>query len=222
MEILEVPFPFDREEYNRRVKMELYEGMEEEIEILLGKAVPLVKPKAVFKEIGVGREDDGTIVLEDQVFDDPVIFSHLKSVEKIYPYIATCGNELEDLASEGDMLISFWLDALKQMAMDCAFNSFRTHIKKSFSISKLYSLSPGSSTCGEGWDIQDQRKLFSFFPQVEEGIGVRLTESLLMFPNKTVSGIMFKSERDFVSCQECDNIHCPNRKMIHDGAVISS
>lgn len=222
MEVLQVPFVFDREEYNRRIKMELYEGLEDEIETFLDKALPLVKPKAVFREMGVGRREGGIILLGDQLFDDPVIVSHLKNVSIIFPYIATCGIELEGLASEGDMLVEFWLDALKQMAMDRAFNALRTHIKGKFKISKLYSLNPGSSTCGEGWDIKDQTKLFSFFPLVETEIGVRLTGSMLMFPNKTVSGIMFESDKDFVSCLECDNIHCPNRKIIHDGAVISS
>jgi len=222
MEILKVPFDFDRDEFNRRVKIELYEGMEEEIEALLDRAVPLVKPKAVYREIGVGRKETGRVLIDDQVFTDEALVSRLKDIPVVFPYIVTCGHELEGLAEEGDMLIGFWLDALKQMAMDRAFNYYRNYIKKKYNISKLYSLHPGSSTCGEGWDIKDQKKLFSFFPFVEEKIGVRLTGSMLMYPNKTVSGIMFESDKDFVSCLECDNIHCPNRKMIHDGAVISS
>lgn len=228
MEVLEVPFIFDREEYNRRVKMELYEGMEEEIEALLDKALSLVKPKAVFREMGVGRRKKSSmeagfknIHIGNQVFDDPVILSHLSGVDKIYPYITTCGNELEELAKSDDMLVVFWVDALKQMAMDRAFNYCRKCIKERHSIEKLHSLNPGSNSCGEGWDMGDQKKLFSFFPEVEEKLGVHLTGSMLMVPNKTVSGIMFESDKDFVSCLECDKIHCPNRKMIHDGAVIS-
>jgi len=239
MEILVVPFNFDREEFNRRVKIELYEGMEDEIESLLDKAVPLIRPKAVYRELEImSRESQGqtgqrhgnssmesslnNLQIDDQVFTDSILVNRLRDVSTVFPYIITCGIELEELAKGDDMLAEFWLDALKQMALDRAFNYFRIHIKEKCNISKLYSLNPGSSTCGEGWDISDQKKLFSFFPSVEEKLGIRLTESMLMFPNKTLSGIMFESDRDFVSCQECDNIHCPNRKIIHEGAVLSS
>jgi len=222
MNILQVPFHFDREEFNKRIHIELYEGMEEEIESFLERAVPLLKPKAVFRETGVRRRETGEILIDEQVFSDPVLISHMENKDSVFPYIVSCGDELEELVtSSGDMLEVFWYDALKQMAMDQAFNYLRINIKENFDIPKLYSLNPGSDACGEGWDLGDQKKLFTYFPDVEKKIGVMLTDSMLMYPNKTVSGLMFESDMDFVSCQECSNIQCPNRKIMHEGALYS-
>jgi hypothetical protein len=41
---------------------------------------------------------------------------------------------------------------------------------------------------------------------------VRLTESMLMIPRKSVSGIFFPSEEGFVACQLCERENCPSRK----------
>ena len=222
MNILEIPFNFNREDFDRRVHIELYEGMEKKINSLLEKVVPLLNPKAVFKEMGVRRRKTGEIILDSQVFSDPVVMSHLENKDTVFLYIASCGDELEEIAaSTSDMLEIYWYDALKQISMDLAFNYLRNHLKEKYNVGKLYSLNPGSDSCGEGWALSDQKKLFSLFPEVEKKTGIRLTVSMLMFPNKTVSGMLFESERDFVSCRECGNIQCPNRKMIHEGAIYS-
>lgn len=222
MELLNVPFVFDRKDFEKRICIELYEGMEEAIDDLLARALPLLRPKAVFREIAVEKSNAGEVLIEDQVFTDPALLARLENRKIVFPYIATCGDELDSLASEsGDMLEVYWYDALKQMSMDSAFDFLRNHIKEKKSIKGLHSINPGSDTCGEGWELNDQRKLFNLLPHAEPGIRVRLTESMLMFPNKTVSGFMFESDRDFVSCLECDNVQCPNRKMIHEGAVYS-
>ena len=222
MNTLHFQFNFDRDEFDKKIHIELYEGMEEEIEALLESAVPLLKPKAVYSEILIDHLNTGELLIGGQIFSDPQLLSHLENKVTVFPYVATCGDELDALAAEsGDLLEGYWYDALKQMAMDHAFNQLRDHIKGQSAVSKLYSMNPGSDACGEGWDLVDQRKLFDLLGNVETEIGVRLTESMLMFPNKTVSGFMFESEVDFVSCHECDNMDCPNRKMIHEGAIYS-
>ncbi|MBN2658940.1 MAG: hypothetical protein JXR86_17940 [Spirochaetales bacterium] len=221
MEILDTPFEFDRDEFDRRIKIEIYEGMEDEIASLLEKALPKLNPRTLFRELSADNRDKKIIHVGDQCFDDPVALMHLGKTDRVFPYISTCGDGLEEMASYSqDMLEIFWFDALKQMAMDRTFSHFRAYIKKEYSIPKLYSLNPGSDTCREGWDISNQKKIFALLPLAGERGGVILTESLLMRPNKTVSGLLFQSDRDFVSCQECDNIHCPNRRMIHDGAIV--
>ena len=45
----------------------------------------------------------------------------LKNVHRIFPYIATCGNGMEDFdLSPFDMLAPYWLDAIKLQALGCA------------------------------------------------------------------------------------------------------
>ena len=220
MEILLAPFFFDRGEFNGRVRIELYEDMEDELESFLGQVTPLVRPKIGFRVMEVEKKEGPGISLEGQEFFDPAVVFYLEKIERVFPYIATCGDELESAASStDDGLVNFWLDALKQMALDQAFDYFRAHLKKEFGIRKLYSLNPGSSACRKEWDLGDQKKLFSFFPEIEARIGVRLTEGLLMFPDKTISGLMFPWNRDFITCRECRNRGCPNRKTLYAGGI---
>ena len=77
----------------------------------------------------------------------------------------------------------------------------------------LAAMDPGSL---EDWPITEQPKLFSIFGDTEGLVGVRLTDSLLMLPRKSISGILFPSEEGFQSCQLCDRAHCPGRRSSSD------
>jgi hypothetical protein len=62
------------------------------------------------------------------------------------------------------------------------------------------------------WPIEEQRPLFQLLGDVPAAIGVRLTESLLMLPAKSVSGIYFPTETSFFSYQLCPRKRCDSRK----------
>jgi hypothetical protein len=47
-------------------------------------------------------------------------------------------------------------------------------------------------------------------------IGVGLTESFLMMPNKTVSGLYFPTEKAIRTCQVCKRQDCPSRQAEFD------
>jgi len=51
---------------------------------------------------------------------------------------------------------------------------------------------------------------------LEDLIGVTLTESMLMIPRKSISGIFFPTERMFFSCQLCPRENCPARESSYD------
>ena len=70
-------------------------------------------------------------------------------------------------------------------------------------------MSPGTL---EDWPIEEQSPLFSILKGVEEYIGVGLSESFLMIPKKSVSGIYFPTETTFYSCQLCIKERCPGRR----------
>jgi hypothetical protein len=71
-------------------------------------------------------------------------------------------------------------------------------------------MSPGSGDVNV-WPIEQQRELFELLGDVRGQIGVELTDSFLMVPNKTVSGIHFPAEKDFRTCQVCHRENCPSR-----------
>lgn len=82
-------------------------------------------------------------------------------------------------------------------------------MKRHFGLGQLSRMSPGSL---EDWPVTEQKPLFSVFGNVEDLVGVTLTESMLMIPRKSVSGIFFPTEVMFFSCQLCPRKVCPERK----------
>jgi hypothetical protein len=63
------------------------------------------------------------------------------------------------------------------------------------------------------WNVGEQHKLFSFFP--DNYCGIRLTPSALMDPVKSVSGIIGIGEnvkRNDYTCRVCDMKDCIYRR----------
>ena len=89
------------------------------------------------------------------------------------------------------------------------------YLLQKYKIGKTASMQPGSGDTTV-WPIEQQKELFSIFGDVERLIGVRLTDSFLMQPNKSVSGIIFPTEIDFKSCQLCHRESCQGRSAPFD------
>jgi cobalamin-dependent methionine synthase I len=90
-----------------------------------------------------------------------------------------------------------------------AMTELQNVIKNQYGVSKLSSMNPGSLA---GWPIDRQRELFDLLDNKNEEIGVELTESFLMLPNKSGSGILFKSKTGYSNCKLCERLNCPTRR----------
>ena len=64
--------------------------------------------------------------------------------------------------------------------------------------------------------------LFSLIGDAEAAIGVRLTDSFLMLPTKSVSGIRFTAGSDWENCMLCPRPVCPNRRAKYDPVLLES
>jgi len=74
-------------------------------------------------------------------------------------------------------------------------------------------MAPGSLP---DWPLEEQKPLFNLLGNVKAAIGVNLTDSLLMLPVKSISGIYFPVEASFYSCQLCPRQKCEGRKARYD------
>jgi hypothetical protein len=146
----------------------------------------------------------------------------LSKAERAFPFIVTCGRELDGIEiPPDDFMKRFWLDSLKEEALRAAVEHFNRHVRETHGLEQTASMSPGSGDSGL-WPIDQQKALFSLFGDTETLIGVRLTESCLMIPNKTVSGILFPTEMKFENCSLCTREKCPERKVGFDKALWDS
>ena len=149
-------------------------------------------------------------------FVSKVLRANLDEVERVFPYVATCGPELDSIpVAKDDLFAQFCRDIVKEMALHAAISHLVTHVKDSYALDELVSMNPGSGDINV-WPIEQQKNLFAFFGDVRESIGVVLTDSCLMVPNKSVSGLLYPSEHGFQSCQLCHRQKCPNRRVPFD------
>ncbi len=208
----EIPFTKTFADYAKRIDLDKYGGLEEEIQELFSKAAPLVKPKAVYAEHFVEEKHEDTVVIGGAAFTSRILRKNVESAERVFCYIATCGRELEDFSlNPGDFMEQFLIDELKELALQCALEFLQKHLIETFHVDKIASMNPGSGDVTV-WPIEQQLDLFSLLGDPEASIGVKLTDSYLMIPNKTVSGIIFPTEVGFRACQVCTRENCPNRK----------
>ena len=174
----------------------------------------LVRPKAVYDISYIGAKGRETVEVSGVVFHSRVLRHNLERAQKIFPFIMTIGPELEkEAASLGDLLRQYYLEEIANIVLDRAADWLAEMLSRRWGFPGLSCMSPGSL---EDWPISEQPKLFSLFGDTEKSVGVKLTESLLMVPRKSISGILFPSEEGFVSCRLCPRENCPSRKADYD------
>ncbi|MBN1837723.1 MAG: methionine synthase [Spirochaetales bacterium] len=215
----DIPFSFDRAAFDRHVQLERFPSAREAVEALLGEALGRARPKAMYRESYVRNREGRSLELEGVRFDSRVLSENLAAVERVFPYVATCGSELDELPGVAeDLLASFWLDVFKEMVLDAAVKHLVGLLRRRYGLPGLSSMNPGSGDRNV-WPIAQQKPLFALFDGAEQEIGVRLTDSFLMTPNKTVSGLFFPTDVPFESCQLCTRADCPRRRAPYRGPL---
>lgn len=187
---------------------------------LAEQAQVIARPKALYRLAFVdSREADG-VVIDGVPMRSRVMRVNLDTIHRVFPYVATCGVELEAWsAGFSDMLERYWADAIKEMALRVAIQALRDQLSERYRLPQLSAMNPGS--LGD-WPLAAQPALFSLLGDPQAAIGVRLTESLLMLPTKSVSGIYFPTEESFASCQLCPRQGCPSRKAPYQPDLFAS
>jgi hypothetical protein len=189
-----------------------------ELENLLDVALKIAKPKAIYTIVPVEAHEESIVRLAGIPFTSRVLSINLEGVHRAFPYIATCGLELYEWKQEiNDAFKGFMADMITAIALENAQKVLFTHLSKQYGLSKTAIMNPGSL---EDWPLQAQIPLFSLLGDPSLTIGVRLTDSLLMIPRQSVSGLLFETEVDFVNCQLCPRKICSNRRVAYDPSLL--
>ncbi len=187
----------------------------ERVEAMARRAEELGRPSAVYRAARVDRVRADGADIDGLAFDGDLIAEKLAGQEHAFPFIATCGAAIASWAdSHGDMLERFRADVIATFALASAVDSLKNHIETRHGTGPLSMMNPGSL---DGWRIDGQRSLFGLFADATGRIGVSLTESLLMRPLKSLSGILFSSDGEFINCSRCDRAYCPARRAPFNG-----
>jgi hypothetical protein len=195
------------------------EGIVKNVQDMLEIARPIAKPKAIYDVAYVDNKNGDSLEIGGVKFTSRVLRINLEQVERVFPYVVTCGRELDEIDIPADDFIkSYYLDQIKETAVILARQHLEDSLIKQYALGQVSRMAPGAGA-GDDWPINQQEELFSLFggrDKVEELIGVRLTDRFLMIPIKSVSGLFYPAEVSFESCQICPREKCIGRRARYD------
>jgi hypothetical protein len=210
--ITDIPFELDVEALFKRVHIKKGSEDAKEFTALANKVQEVGKPKALYKESFIEAKGEETVTIDRITFTSRALRRNLDKIERVFPYVATCGKEVDEIEiPQGDFLKEFWLDVIKATLLNVSRRHLSKLLDRRYKLGKTSTMSPGSADVTV-WPIEQQGELFSLLGDVENLIGVRLTDSFLMLPIKSISGIRFATEIDFESCQLCHREKCDERR----------
>jgi len=179
---------------------------------LFETAKKIARPKVLFREAYVEEISGNKVRISGVSFESEVLAANLKKIHRVFAYVSTCGTEVDDWSrGEKDYVVSLWLDMIKEMFLHEANVFFREYVRKAFEFKQVSAVNPGSGN-ENNWHISQQAPLFDLIGGVKEEIGVTLTDSFLMLPVKSTSGLLHPSETEFVNCALCGRKNCSGRK----------
>ncbi len=223
MEILDnIPFELNTDSLLSYLHIDEESEDARDIQDLVKTISVVANPKAIYQVSYIQSKDYDTVKIGGVTFSSRVLRVNLDKVERVFPYIATCGRELDEIISPSDDFIKqFWLDSIKGLILETGVKYLKGYLKREYALGDTSSMAPGAG--GQDlWPIEQQKQLFSLFGNVEDLIGVRLTDSFLMIPNKSVSGISFPTKIRFESCQLCARKICAQRRAPYDKKSLES
>jgi hypothetical protein len=177
-------------------------GMRDKVGVEIAKTQSLMEPKGSYLRLAEGD------------FKDFELFS---GAERMILSLATIGPALEqyskNLVGAGEGATGLIADAIGTVAAEQTADFLERKIQADCSetglkVSRRYA--PGYC----GWEIEAQRQLFSRF---DDTLGIKLTDSCLMIPEKSLSFVCLLSRTgDFSSivvgnCKNCVQKDCPYR-----------
>ncbi len=199
--------------------IEIEPHLEEIIDEYMNKAIALLEPKAGFiiKKIEELDRKNGKIYLEEITLEvGKIITAQLKNAESVALFQCTIGDKVElyseILFAKGDSLEGYIVNLSGSEAAESTAEFMHQEIKKLAEKNHLKitnRFSPGYCN----WNVNEQFKLFSLFP--DNYCGISLTDSALMKPIKSVSGLIGIGEGvafKGYNCSKCNDEHCIYRK----------
>jgi hypothetical protein len=170
----------------------------------------------VIKDITSVRKS--RVVIEGGItFKSEIVAKLLKKCDKVAVFALTIGKYLEEavaqLAEDGLVLQASVLDAIGSVAAESVADCMQERIGRLAQMKGLcltHRMSPGHCD----WDVDQQPLVFRAL-NMETG-EIRLTESCLMVPRKSISGIIGIGPCQDVAetnpCKTCDKSNCQWRK----------
>lgn len=184
-----------------------------ELEEVIESATSWIKPMCYIQLFDCIEIKEDQIQIEAVTFDcGKKITKQLNLAQKLAVFVCTVGSgptiKYKEYINENDLLKAYYADALGSVAVEKAMDIFQQEFGKELESENLKTsnrYSPGYC----GWLVGEQQKLFSLL--TENPCGVLLTDSSLMQPIKSISGVIGAGSRinhTAHACHICDFDKC--------------
>jgi len=171
----------------------------------------------LFERIRFDNESKSILINDINFNIKNIVYQQIKKSESVALFMCTAGEEIgkrsRKYMHERDLLRGYIYDVVGSETAEAAADLMQDDLVKSAAESGLKitnRYSPGYC----GWNVSEQHKLFSLVPY--NFCGIRLTESALMDPVKSVSGIIgigSNVKSNPYTCRMCDMKDCIYRKV---------
>lgn len=188
------------------------------IEDLQVTAEKLVAHSLHHRTIKIDSIKNGTVYLQEgPIFKSPTLTKIMKDCEEVICFAATIGSGLEGevarLTDENRLSSAYILDSMGSTVTENMVDRFHKFMKKRYKAKgKGVTLRFSPGYCD--WAIIEQKKLFRALDLNRTDI--ELTDTCLMRPRKSVSGIFgilsSSSITPYNPCTECKKRDCPTRR----------
>ena len=181
-------------------------------------ASQLIEPQYSSVIRNVDRVEDARVFLGDTIFESQIIAHLMQGCQKAVIFAVTIGGLLEmkvqQLAKAGRVLEEAVVDAVGSAAAEQAAAAVQNRVREIANAQGMgISLRFSPGYCD--WAIDQQTMIFHALNG--RSAGIRLTDSCLMVPRKSVSGVIGMSAHGkdletWSPCRTCKQRNCPGRR----------
>ena len=210
-----IPVKVTKEDVLRKLGMPADHRYGSDIEKVIAEAETIANAKLLYAEAKIEARTEDTVTIGGVVFKGRDLADALKDVDTVYPYICTCGRELNDYAMNcKDLVKMLYLDYIAHFYLLQSSVELSDRVDNQLGTRSMC-MTPGSF---DNWELKENIPIFMLLNK-GEGMGIMLNETGIMYPAKSVAGIRFKAPFCEDRCAICLKKDCGNRKADFDKRV---
>jgi hypothetical protein len=197
-------------------------ALKKKVTKLKDKTSRLIKPRIHFKKHKIQQISRGGVQLaSDTSLRSPKLSRTMRGSEEVVCFVGTIGKgiekEIKRLVNLRRLSEAYVMDAMGSVLVENLVDQFQSHLDDHYKAQdKALGLRFSPGYCD--WPVTEQKKLFDLLEPHKAG--VELTETCLMRPRKSISGVipLFQADNcgeqgDYNPCWECKKLDCTARRI---------
>src|SRR4030042_6197164 len=133
--LVDIPFSLNLDQLFEQLRIKPGTDRAKEFEDLARMVRETGKPKALYKVSFIDEKGEDTVTLDGVIFKSLALRKNLESVGRVFPYIATCGTEIDAIeVGQGNVHKKMWLSLLKGILLQTGIDYLREHLDRLYRV----------------------------------------------------------------------------------------